>query len=193
MSEIDEWTAEMWEQADERALAHLDAVYQLDREATCKAIYTFYVTDQRVYRTNKAAPWSGTTYYNKMKTYLKNRLFQHERARVIEELKQFYPTASVTHYRLTTVFNRVYTARIDALMRKNSKDWAPMIYKERKHACDATAYTAINIKKRAYYHKIGEPVQWKQRAERYALLCMVEDGTYVPGVGYRGQHAMVIE
>ena len=74
MSEIDEWTAEMWEQADERAVAHLDAVYQLDREATCKTIYTFYVSDQRVYRANKAAPWSGTTYYTKMKTYLKNRL-----------------------------------------------------------------------------------------------------------------------
>ena len=111
MSEIDEWTAEMWEQADERAVAHLDAVYQLDREVTCKTIYTFYVSDQRTYRTNKAAPWSGTTYYTKMKTYLKNKLFQHERARVIEELKQFYPVA--VPYRLTTVFNRVYTARLE--------------------------------------------------------------------------------
>ena len=37
MSEIDEWTAEMWEQADERAVAHLDAVYQLDREEIGRA------------------------------------------------------------------------------------------------------------------------------------------------------------
>ena len=115
MSEIDEWTAEMWEQADECAVSHLNAVYQLDREVTCKTIYTFYVADQRVYRANKAAPWSGTTYYNKMKTYLKNRLFQHERARVIEDMKMFYP-AGVPEYRLTTVFNRVYTKRIDALI-----------------------------------------------------------------------------
>lgn len=191
------WDAEKWEQADDLALAHLEATYKLNREAVCKAIHLFYRNDVLTnIRANKARPNSGDTYYAKLKKYLMERLpveLQEKEREVIDQLRQFYPETSVPINWLNALFRKICIKRIDELMRKNSKSWTPMIYREQKWSGDIL-YKAIFIKKRKYYEAWGKPIEWKtRRGERYALLCMVDAGTYVPGAGYKGKDAMVIE